>query len=188
MGDGDGGQGLLIIAIIVITFINWLSQTLKEKAAKKNGQILDESHEKVNLVNEEAQQSQNREISESPAPQGPGAEMGIREFLAAMSGAESPEQPRPVPVITQDQQGQEQEPVQQIQSVTEVFDWEPEQEQKPEVSEPYDLETELPKPIRSVENVRKIHPIILKLRREGGAREAIIFSEILGKPKALRNQ
>ena len=36
MGDGDGGQGLLIIAIIVITFINWLSQTLKEKAAKKN--------------------------------------------------------------------------------------------------------------------------------------------------------
>ena len=36
MDDGSGGQGLLIIAIIVITFINWLSQTLKEKAAKKN--------------------------------------------------------------------------------------------------------------------------------------------------------
>jgi len=182
MGDGSGGQELLIIAIIVITFINWLSQTLKAKAAKKNGEIVDESHEQVNAVNEQAQHGPDQEMSESPAAQGPGQPMDIREILAAMTGAEAPEQPRPVPVMTQEQQVLEPE--------LEVFDPyvlepEPEPDQEPEVSEAYGLKPGL---AASTRKSRETHPIVLKLRHEGGAKEAIILSEILGKPKALRDQ
>ena len=187
MGDGSGGQELLIIAIIVITFINWLSQTLKAKAAKKNGEIVDESHEQVNAVNEQAQYGPDQEMSESPAAQGPGQPMDIREILAAMTGAEAPEQPRPVPVMTQEQQVLEPE--------LEVFDPyvlepepEPEPDQEPEVSEAYALKPGLAASTRSTRKNRETHPIVLKLRREGGAKEAIILSEILGKPKALRDQ
>lgn len=186
MDDGSGGQGLIIIAIIVITFINWLSQTLKEKAAKKNGEIVGESQGQVNEVKEQAQYSPVQQMSESPSEQGPGQAMDIRELLAAMTGAEAPEQPRPVPVITQDQQVPEPEP--------EVFDpyyLEPEPEPEPEpeldASDAYDLAPEHIVPIGSDSKTKKTHPIALKLRSEGGAREAIILSEILGKPKALRD-
>ena len=184
MEDGPGGQGLIVIAIIVITFINWLSQTLKQKAAKKNGELVDESNEKVNVVNEQAQHRPVQDIGESPASQMPGPEMGIRELLATLSGAEAPEQPRPVPVITQEQQ--EQEIVQEVQSVTEVSDWKP--ELRTESSGPKDP---IPKPkltIRSASKPKKTHPIALKLRSGGGAKEAIILSEILGKPKAFQEQ
>ncbi len=184
MEDGPGGQGLIVIAIIVITFINWLSQTLKEKAAKKNGELVDESNEKVNVVNEQAQHRPVQDIAESPASQMPGPEIGIRELLATLSGAEAPEQPRPVPIITQEQQ--EQEIVQEIQSVTEVSDWEP--ELRTELSGPKDPIPEPTLTINSARKPKKTHPIALKLRSGGGAKEAIILSEILGKPKALQKQ
>ena len=43
----EDGQGLIVIAILVITFINWLSQTLKQKAAKKDGELVDKSNERA---------------------------------------------------------------------------------------------------------------------------------------------
>ncbi|MBA71254.1 MAG: hypothetical protein CMO73_01125 [Verrucomicrobiales bacterium] len=187
MDDGSGGQGLLIIAIIVITFINWLSQTLKQKAAKKNGEIVDKSYEQLKKANEEAQYGPDQEMSESPSAEGPAQPVDIRELLAAMTGAEAPEQPRPVPVITQEQQVPEPE-----LEVIDPYYLEPEPEPEPEPAlgafEAYDVTPDHIEPIGSVRKKIKTHPIALKLRSEGGAREAIILSEILGKPKALRDQ
>lgn len=189
MDDGSGGQGLLIIAIIVITFINWLSQTLKQKAAKKNGEIVDESYEQLSKANEEAQYGPDQEMSESPSAEGPAQPVDIRELLAAMTGAEAPEQPRPVPVITQDQQVPEPE----LEVIDPYYlepepEPEPDPEPAPDASEAYDVIPDHIEPIGSVRKKIKTHPIALKLRSEGGAREAIILSEILGKPKALRDQ
>ena len=79
MDDGSGGQGLLIIAIIVITFINWLSQTLKQKAAKKNGEIVDKSYEQLKKANEEAQYGPDQEMSESPSAEGPAQPVDMAE-------------------------------------------------------------------------------------------------------------
>ena len=175
----EDGQGLLVIAIIFITFINWLSQTLKKKAAKKRG----EPAEQVTAATKVAQYIHDQEVAEPTSPQRPGPEMGVREFLAALSGTETPQQPQPVPVITQQQNEQEQIKVQEIEPVTEISDWET--EPRTEITGLGNQNPEHTYTIRSVSKPKKTHPIALKLRSEGGAKEAIILSEILGKPKAF---
>ena len=175
----EDGQGLIIIAIIFITFINWLSQTLKKKAAKKRGEPVEEPAEQENAATKVAQYSTDQEISESTIPQRSGPEMDVRKFLAALSGTESPQQPQPVPIITQEQEEQEQGKVEEVLTVTESADWEP---------EPARLRDQSPVPVQILDpnkKIKKTHPIVLKLRSEGGAKEAIILSEILGKPKAF---
>ena len=175
----EDGQGLIIIAIIFITFINWLSQTLKKKAAKKRGEPVEEPAEQENAATKVAQYSTDQEISESTIPQRSGPEMDVRKFLAALSGTESPQQPQPVPIITQEQEEQEQGKVEEVLTVTESADWEP---------EPARLRDQSPDPSQILpfnKKTKKTHPIVLKLRSEGGAKEAIILSEILGKPKAF---
>lgn len=177
----EDGQGLIIIAIIFITFINWLSQTLKKKAAKKSGEPVEEPAEQANAATKVAQYSTDQEISESTIPQRSGPEMDVRKFLAALSGTESPQQPQPVPIITQEQEEQEQGKVEEVLTVTESADWEPEPARLRDQSP-------VPDPVQILDpnkKTKKTHPIVLKLRSEGGAKEAIILSEILGKPKAF---
>ena len=161
-------QELLIIAIIVITFLNWLSTKLKQRSARKKG-ILPEDEEQQ--IDSQAPpqitgvSDVNNEIQE---------EMGFKEFLAALSGNEPPTQVVPIPL--------------------------PDSNEKlpPLKSEPANLEkasnddiskTYARKPIDRLEiRTSSIHPIIRKLRQEGGAKEAIILGEILRKPIALRQE
>ncbi len=181
----EDGQGLIIIAIIFITFINWLSQTLKKKAAKKRGEPVEEPAEQENAATKVAQYSTDQEISESTIPQRSGPEMDVRKFLAALSGTESPQQPQPVPIITQEQEEQEQGKVEEVLTVTESADWEPEPARLRDQSP---VPVPVPDPVQILDpnkKIKKTHPIVLKLRSEGGAKEAIILSEILGKPKAF---
>ena len=180
--EGIGEQGLFIIAALVIAFINWLSTTLKKKQAAQSG---DDQQEQVQAhqrqADEEAQayldadswpspddDGEVASVGPAPSPQPDDPNREIREFFAALSGTPPVEAP-PVPVM--------------------------------EVEEPP------PVPLPPVEPVHELpsheghhiapyaagsrrrsgqHPIIKKLRKEGGAREAFIFSEILGKPKSLR--
>ena len=185
----EDGQGLLVIAIIFITFINWLSQTLKKKAAKKRGEPVEEPAKQSTAATKVAQYSTDQEISETTIPQRSGPEMDVRKFLAALSGTEPPQQPQPVPIITQGQEEQEHGKVEEVLTVTESADWEPEQ-----ATEPAWLRDQSPDPdpdpdpdqiLHHLKKTKKPHPIVLKLRSEGGAKEAIILSEILGKPKAF---
>ena len=162
-------QELLIIAIIVITFLNWLSTKLKERSARKKG-ILPEDEEQQ--IDSQAPpqitgiSDVNNEIQE---------EMGFKEFLAALSGNETPTQVAPIPL--------------------------PDSNAKPPPlkSEPANLEkssnfdnadiskANASKAVDRLEiRTSSIHPIIRKLRQEGGAKQAIIFAEILRKPIALR--
>ena len=181
----EDGQGLIIIAIIFITFINWLSQTLKKKAAKKSGEPVEKPAEQATAATKVAQYSPDQEISEPTIPQRSGPEMDVRKFLAALSGTEPPQQPQPIPIITQEQEEQEQGKVEEVLTFTESADWEPEQ-----ATEPAWLRDQSPDPdpdqiLGFYKKTKKTHPIVLKLRSEGGAKEAIILSEILGKPKAF---
>ena len=179
----EDGQGLIIIAIIFITFINWLSQTLKKKAAKKRGEPVEEPAEQATAATKVAQYGTDQEISEPTIPQRSGPEMDVRKFLAALSGTEPPQQPQPVPIITQEQEEQEQGKVEEVLTVTESADWEPEP-----ATEPARLRDQSPDSDQILDfnkKTKKTHPIVLKLRSEGGAKEAIILSEILGKPKAF---
>ena len=179
----EDGQGLIVIAILVITFINWLSQTLKQKAAKKDGELVDKSNERATAAKKEPQYIHNQEIAREPSPQRPGPEMGVREFLAALSGSEAPQQPQPIPVITHEKELQEQSKVQEIQHDTAISDWKTQLRTKTTgLKDPKPVPTFT---ISSDRKFKKTHPIALKLRREGGAKEAIILSEILGKPKAF---
>ena len=71
-------QELLIIAIIVITFLNWLSTKLKERSARKKG-ILPEDEEQQIDSQAPTQitgiSDVNNEIQE---------EMGFKEFLSCL--------------------------------------------------------------------------------------------------------
>ena len=189
----EDGQGLLVIAIIFITFINWLSQTLKKKAAKKRGEPVEEPAEQSTAATKVAQHSTDQEISETTIPQRSGPEMDVRKFLAALSGTEPPQQPQPVPIITQGQEEQEHGKIEEVLTVTESADWEPEPawlgDQSPDPDpDPDPGPGPGPGPgqiLHHLKKTKKTHPIVLKLRSEGGAKEAIILSEILGKPKAF---
>ena len=179
--EGIGEQGLFIIAALVIAFINWLSATLKKKQASRKE---DDPQEAQALHREEEEAQSYIDHSSWPSPDGEpnlGAtpasspsiieedpNQNIRDFFAALSGSPPVKAP-PVPIT--------------------------ELEQSPPVPQ---LPVELPSntsrassPVTPFSfptsgNQSSLHPIINKLRQEGGAREAFIFSEILGKPKSLR--
>ena len=176
--DGIGEQGLFIIAALVIAFINWLSGTLKKKQAAQRGDD-EQSQAHLREVTEDAQVQDDHDDWPSPddeqnspplaaaQPVDPNRE--LREFFEALSGS-PPIQAPPVTVI------EETLPI-QPPPFTETA---PVPEYQPSKDHYFVSQT------GGSSRRSRIHPIIQKLRREGGAREAFIFSEILGKPKALR--
>jgi hypothetical protein len=172
--EGIGEQGLFIIAALVIAFINWLSTTLKKKQAAQSG---DEQQEQVQAhqrqADEDAQAYLDADSWPSPdddgeisQPDDPNRE--IREFFAALSGTPPVEAP-PVPVM----EVEEAPPV-----------------PPPPVEPVHELPShggyQIAARVGSSRRRSGQHPIVKKLRKEGGAREAFIFSEILGKPKSLQ--
>ena len=181
--EGIGEQGLFIIAALVIAFINWLSATLKKKQASQRKEDAPQETQALQREAEEEARSyidhsswpspdddSNLEASPASSPSiiEEDPNQNIRDFFAALSGSPPVKAP-PVPIT--------------------------ELEQSPPVPQ---LPVELPSntsrassPVTPFSfptsgNQSSLHPIINKLRQEGGAREAFIFSEILGKPKSLR--
>ena len=160
---------LLIIAIIVITFLNWLSTKLKERSARKKG-ILPEDEEQQIDSQAPTQitgiSDVNNEIQE---------EMGFKEFLSALSGNETPTQVVPIPLPDSN-------------AKPPPLKSEPDNIEK--TSNYQDTDISIANTSKQLDRLEirtpSIHPIIKKLRQEGGAKEAIIFAEILRKPIALR--
>ena len=162
-------QELLIIAIIVITFLNWLSTKLKERSAKKKG-ILPEDEQQQTDSQAPPQitgiSDVNNQIQE---------EMGFKEFLSALSGNEMPQQVAPIPLP--DSNIKPPPSKSKTTDLEKASDDENADRSKSNTREQVDkLET----------RTSSIHPIIAKLRKEGGAKEAIILAEILRQPIALR--
>ena len=180
--EGIGEQGLFIIAALVIAFINWLSSTLKKRqAAQRNEADPEEAQALQRQADEEAQSfidddswpspdddpDTGAPSSSSPPTVQDDPNQNIREFFAALSGTPPVEAP-PVPVTELEQAS----PV-----------------PPPPVALPRTPVVATKATAFSLPAARGQsgpHPIIRKLRQEGGAREAFIFSEILGKPKSLR--
>ena len=162
-------QELLIIAIIVITFLNWLSTKLKERSARKKGILPEDEQQQIDPQEDlpiSGISDVNNQIQE---------EMGFKEFLAALSGNELPTQVAPIPL-----------PDSNIKPPP--LKSEPDNIEKTSNYQDTDISiANTSKPLDRLEiRTPSIHPIIKKLRQEGGAKEAIIFAEILRKPIALR--
>ena len=85
-------QELLIIAIIVITFINWVSTKLKERSARKKGITQDLPQEESSLQGEPIEQF-NKEPDFGTSTQ---EDLGFKDLIAAITGNEIPQQPEPV--------------------------------------------------------------------------------------------
>ena len=180
--EGIGDQGLFIIAALVIAFINWLSATLKKKQASRkeddpqDAQALqrDADEEAQALIDYDSWPSPDDEpnpeatTASSPSIIEEDPNQNIRDFFAALSGSPPVKAP-PVPITELEQAP----PVPQlpVESPSNAS----------EVSSPV---TTFSYPTSG--NQSSLRPIINKLRQDGGAREAFIFSEILGKPKSLR--
>ena len=183
--DGIGEQGLFIIAALVIAFINWLSGTLKKKQASRRSadeqvqaQHNEASEEPLSHTDHDSWPAPDNEpdlpLADSELePRDPNRE--IREFFAALSGTPQVEVP----------------PATVIGNIPEIAP-------TPVTAPPLSTEHVGPYTIADHDHDHdhdhpqagnrkiQVHPIIRQFRKEGGARQAFIFSEILGKPKALR--
>ena len=164
-------QELLIIAIIVITFLNWLSTKLKERSARKKGILPEDEQQQIDPQEDlpiSGISDVNNQIQE---------EMGFKEFLTALSGNEPPTQVVPIPLPDSNAKPPplKSEPA-NLEKVSN-FD-------NADISKAYASKAVDRLEIRT----SSIHPIIRKLRQEGGAKEAIILGEILRKPIALRQE
>lgn len=177
--DGIGENGLFIIAALVIAFINWLSGTLKKKkAAQRDADehshgnhheaseetLSDAGHESWPAPDDEQESAPLVASAPNPEPDDPNRE--IREFFAALSGTPPVEAP-PVPVMEVEEQAPPPPPTEPVHELPS--------------NEGYHV---IPHVAGSSRRSSQ-HPIIKKLLKEGGAREAFIFTQILGKPKAL---
>jgi len=178
----DDGQGLLVLAFVVIAFINWVSNTLKERAEQR-----------------EAAKRRSRNLSESPPPareqdSWPAPEpttvsreeadpsQQLRDFFDSLSG----NKPKPA-----EQPAQKPEPVAKIPAprAERVESW-----KAPEVTQAA-LSAEELQALDRLNNAKPRrrrssrssggHPLIKKLRTAGGAREAVLLAEVLGQPKGL---
>ncbi len=173
--DGIGEQGLFIIAALVIAFINWLSGTLKKRKSAQHGDdeqsqahhreasadaLSHADHDSWPAPDDEQESAPLVASAPNPEPDDPNSE--IREFFAALSGTPPVEAP-PVPVMEVEEQAPPPPPTEPVHELPS--------------NEGYHV----------VGSSRRSsqHPIIQKLLKEGGAREAFIFTQILGKPKAL---
>ena len=191
--DEFSGEGLFILAAVVIAFVNWLSNTLKQRAAARDaaerrarGELPEEEHEQHGAHDD----SSWPELDESPAPSqrrsvaDPNQE--IRNFFEALSGGQAT-QPQPQPTARVQVQTPPPVPSSQEQPPA----WSERKVERPQLSaaeraalhrveRQQDLATQ-----RGLHARKAKHPVIDLLRKEGGARQAIVLVEILGKPKAL---
>lgn len=92
MGD-DGQNPFWIIAIIVIAFINWLSESLKKRQGAKRAE-----QERQEYIRQKANQpvKSNEPKFEKPAPQSEAREE-IMNFFESLTGRPSPAKPKPEP-------------------------------------------------------------------------------------------
>lgn len=185
--DDIGGEGLFILAAVVIAFINWVSNTLKQKAAQRE---IERRRARGDLPEEPVHESLEGWPEPDVHPQGGAADANqeIRDFFSALAGgqpAQQQAQPQPQAPPT---------PVVVAPAST------PPPTAKSSWSAP-ELRTQTLSPseraaLQRLEGAklqvathrvsqRGQHPIIKQLRRPGGARDAVIFSEILGEPKGL---
>ena len=186
MGDFDG-EGLFILAAVVIAFVNWLSNSLKKKAAARE--------EQKRIARGEppaAEEESGWPDAEQPTIAKSDANSQLHSFFESLAQTAAPAPPPP-----QEERARpaRQIPAPRVEAVapppirSEAASW-----QAPEVKRAKLSEAER----RALANLGGIsasrrkkrsregaHPLIAKLRESGGAREAIVFAEIIGRPKAL---
>jgi len=165
-------QDLLIIAIIVITFLNWVSSKLKERSARKKG-IPQELPQEGLPYQEEVIE----EAIEAPEFGGSNQEdLRFKDLIAAITGNDIPQQPAPllVPDFENDELPKNSTLSKSEDSVN---------DEKVVATDKSESNFST---INILNRSHSIHPIAQKLRLSGGSKEAIILTEILGKPKALQ--
>lgn len=183
----DDGEGLFIIAALVIAFINWLSNSLKRKAALREQE---RRRARGELVEEESvdwgMESDDSTFPEPDEPvvresQDPNAE--IRAFFEALSG-NAPQQAPPPP--------QEAPVAVQAQPTPVAVEQAPDHWRAPEVRRGRLSAAEKAALSKVRDGFSKPQrkrgdnfALIRRLFREGGVRDAVIFAEVLGKPKSL---
>ena len=187
--DGFSGEGLFILAAVVIAFVNWLSNTLKQRAAARDaaerrahGELPEEEHEQHGAHDDTSWP----ELDETPAPTSRRAatdpNQEIRSFFEALSGGQQAQPttrarvqaPPPVPSSEQQAPAWSERKVEQPQ-LSAI-----ERAALHRVERREDLAIQ-----RKLHDRESKHPLIALLRKEGGARQAIVLAEVLGKPKAL---
>ena len=165
-------QELLIIAIIVITFINWVSTKLKERSARKKGITQDLPQEEPSLQGEPIEQFNKEPGFGTPTQE----DLGFKDLIAAITGNEIPQQPEPVLIPSFESE----------ELITETSFKDAEETINTEVLSQKNSQD--PNFFNAGKNslTHSAHPVVRILKKDGGAKEAIILAEVLGKPKSFQ--
>ena len=165
-------QELLIIAIIVITFINWVSTKLKERSARKKGITQDLPQEEPSLQGEPIEQFNKEPGFGTPTQE----DLGFKDLIAAITGNEIPQQPEPVLIPSFESEEIITEPF--FKDAEETTNAELLSQTKSQDLNNSNIDINSTKP--------STHPVVRILKQNGGAKEAIVLAEVLGKPKSFQ--
>lgn len=165
-------QELLIIAIIVITFINWVSTKLKERSAKKKGITQELPQEESSLQGEPIEEF-NKEPDFGTSSQ---EDLGFKDLIAAITGNEIPQQPEPVLIPSFESKEIITEP--SFKDAEETINTEALSQTNSDDLNISNIDINSTKP--------STHPVVRILKQNGGAKEAIVLAEVLGKPKSFQ--
>ena len=165
-------QELLIIAIIVITFINWVSTKLKERSAKTKG-ITQELPQEESSLQGDPIEGFNKKPNFGTSSQ---EDLGFKDLIAAITGNEIPQQPEPVLIPSFESEEIITEP--SFKDAEETINTEALSQTNSDDLNISNID------INSTKS--STHPVVRILKQNGGAKEAIILAEVLGKPKSFQ--
>ena len=190
--DEFSGEGLFILAAVVIAFVNWLSNTLKQRAAAREaaerrarGELPEEEHEQHGAYDDTSWPALDE--PQAPARQ-PAADPNqeIRNFFEALSGGQ-PAQPQPQPTARVEVPTPPPVPHPESQARS----WSERKVERQQLSAAEQAALARVQRQRDLTLQHELHsrgsahPAMALLRQRGGAQQAIVLAEVLGKPKAL---
>ena len=165
-------QELLIIAIIVITFINWVSTKLRERSAKKKGITQELPQEESSLQGEPIEKFNKEQDFDTSSQE----DLGFKDLIAAITGNEIPQQPEPVLIPSFESEEIITEPF--FKDAEETTNAELLSQTKSQDLNNSNIDINSTKP--------STHPVVRILKQNGGAKDAIVLAEVLGKPKSFQ--
>ncbi|MFL2451998.1 MAG: hypothetical protein ACJ0IB_08075 [Verrucomicrobiales bacterium] len=165
-------QELLIIAIIVITFINWVSTKLKERSARKKGITQELPQEESSLQGEPIEKFNKEQDFDTSSQE----DLGFKDLIAAITGNEIPQQPEPVLIPSFESEEIITEPF--FKDAEETTNAELLSQTKSQDLNNSNIDINSTKP--------STHPVVRILKQNGGAKDAIVLAEVLGKPKSFQ--
>jgi hypothetical protein len=207
-GDGDF-NGYWLLALLLITFINWVATQLKQRRALKRGEPFEVDPEDFAPYRDRADREADA-VRQAPVSKSDNATDEIRDFFAALTGqpASAPppvpaRRPKPAPQADAPPPVPVPVPVKTVEPAANAYlrrvaakkDSAADEREKIAVSEAekeaaarYQRQFGSTDKARQSRSTRRHDSLMNLLKTPGSLRTAFVLREVLGPPKSLQNE